>query len=257
MREMMTGVPGRDPRAEGAATGLHDDVALVLMHGAGLGAWIWRDVVPELSTPAIAVDFPARADPEARRALTFDDYVSHVEAQARELAARRIVLVAHSIAGVLAPRLLRALGERAAGLMAVSAVIPANGGSFLSALPLARRLPLTLILRLLGTRPPESAIRKGQCNDLDAATADEVVRRFAPESRALYTGSGGAELPRLPSLYVLLTADAELALPLQRSMAARLAAQTAEVAAGHLAMLSRPSALARVIDRFTARLTPE
>lgn len=233
----------------------HGVTGLVLMHGAGLGGWIWRDVVPSLSAPAIAADFPARAAAaDVRSRLTFDDYVAHLEAQVREFDVRRIVLVAHSIAGVLAPRLVRALGLRVVGLVAVAAVIPTGGGSFLSALPLARRVPMMALLRL-GTRPPDGVIRKGQCNDLDAKTADEVVARFAPESRALFTARSGVELPTLPSLYIHTTADAELGLSLQRRMAATLgAAETAEIEAGHLPMLSRPAEVAGIVNRFTAQL---
>ena len=33
---------------------------LVLLHGAGIGAWAWERVISNLSTPAVALDVPGR-----------------------------------------------------------------------------------------------------------------------------------------------------------------------------------------------------
>lgn len=219
-----------------------------------MGAWVWRDVIPELAYPAVGFDFPERSSgADSRQRLSFNDYITTLESQACGLRFQRVIFVAHSIAGILAPRLIPAIPGRVAGLAAVGAVLSDDGGSFLSALPLGPGLINRMLLRVFGTRPPATVIRKSLCNDLDPSVADEVIRRFADESRALYTTRSSADMPELPSLYVHLTEDRELDLPLQRRMAGRLhEARTATVQAGHLPMLSRPKELAGVLNAFAS-----
>lgn len=228
----------------------------VLIHGAGLGAWIWRDVIPLLPAPAVAVDFPHREKPaESRRDLSLEDYVASIARQIRAWPAERFVITAHSIGGVLAPQVIETFDDRVAGFVAVAAVIPANGGSFLSALPVPQRLLIGAVMRLFGTRPSEVSIKKGLCSDLPPETAAEVVGRFAPESRALYTSNVSLEMRRVPSLYVQLTEDEEIPVRLQRRMIANLRADhTEEISSGHMPMLSRPAELARALNGFAARL---
>ena len=38
------------------------DAHFLLMHGAGLGSWIWDGFIPELNAPAEAIDLPGRGD---------------------------------------------------------------------------------------------------------------------------------------------------------------------------------------------------
>lgn len=112
---------------------------------------------------------------------------------------------------------------------------------------------MAAVLRILGTRPPDSAIEKSMCNDLDHETATDVVERFVPESRALYTAPGGVGFPDLPGLYVHLGADREFGKSLQRRMAANVpAVRTEEIGSGHLPMLSHPVELAGVLNRLMA-----
>src|SRR5690554_2613673 len=116
----------------------------VLIHGAGLGGWIWREVEPKLELPTLAVDFPGRdLAPKQRGALSLNDYVTALQAQIEAFECERVILVAHSIGGVLALPIAAALGDRVAGMVGVKAAIPAKGGSFLSCLPLPKRLLMT------------------------------------------------------------------------------------------------------------------
>lgn len=225
-----------------------------LLHGAGLGAWIWRDLLPLLDRPAIAVDFPARDDEAARMRLAFDDYVDGVVSAIESRDEPRVVLVAHSISGVVALAAAERLGERLAGFVAIGAAIPADGGSFLSVLPGPQRLLMGAIVRLLGTKPPASEIRS-LASDLDEARGDEVVRRFAPESRALYLTPSAAGPPRAPSLYVRLTDDRSFDVAVQDRMMVNLDPdETVDFESGHLPMLSRPDDMATLLETFAERL---
>ncbi|MBA2662747.1 MAG: alpha/beta hydrolase [Bradymonadaceae bacterium] len=225
-------------------------VGLVLLHGAGLGAWIWRDVEPLLERPAFAVDFPFRDGTDAQRKhLGLSDYVDHVQAQIEAGPLEHVILVAHSISGIVAVELAARLPERVVGIVGVGAVIPKGANSFVSCLPQPQRTLIRVLMRLLGTRPPDGAIRTSLCSGLSDTLASEVIERFVPESRALYLDRPSAPLPALATGYVKLTEDPEFALALQEKMAANLAAQEVfSIASGHLPMLSHPQALAAHLD---------
>jgi hypothetical protein len=62
----------------------------------------------------------------------------------------------------------------------------------------------------MGTKPPDSAIRAGLCNDLSPEQALEIVRGFVPESIRVYTDRVDVSTPAVPKLYVKLTKDKEL-----------------------------------------------
>ena len=37
-------------------------ITIVLLHGAGTGAWVWERVMNELSSPCVALDVPGRKE---------------------------------------------------------------------------------------------------------------------------------------------------------------------------------------------------
>ncbi|MFK7696678.1 alpha/beta fold hydrolase [Paenibacillus sp. HJGM_3] len=225
-----------------------DEIGFVFIHGAGLTPSIWSGVIAGLDNPCLLLEHP----PE-RRGLTLNDYVAHMKLQVDAWDIERVVLVAHSLGGVLALKLAEALGSRVVGFAAVGAVIPSRGGSFLSTLPLAKRLLMGALLRLIGTKPPEPAIRQGLCHDLTQAQTDDVVRAFVPESIRVYTDRTDAPLPAVPKLYVQLSQDREMNTGQQAQMRDALDARFTEVLdSGHLPMLSRPDELRGVLDKFMA-----
>jgi pimeloyl-ACP methyl ester carboxylesterase len=225
---------------------MNNPVGLVLLPGAGLGPQLWDDLVPLLPTPSLAVRYPGEGG--------LAEYIASVRADVDGWAPQRVVVVGHSLGGVVALGLARELGNRLAGFVGVSAAIPARGGSFASAMPFPQRLVLPVMLRLAGTRPPESSIRKGLCSDLSTDQADQIVQRFTPEPRAVYTDRVGVEPPDVPKLYVMLSADREFSLKLQATFAKRLGGRSVELHSGHLPMVSHPSALAETLTTFAGKL---
>jgi pimeloyl-ACP methyl ester carboxylesterase len=209
-----------------------------------------------LGRPHVSAEFPGRAAEDvALRDLTLHDYVDHVTRQIAGLPTEGVVVVAHSLGGVVGLKVADNLGDRLRGFVGVSAAIPLRGGSFVSAFPGPKRLILGAIIRLFGTKPAESAIRKGLCNDLSDDMANEVVRRFIPESKAVYFERSGASAPAVRKMYVQLANDQEFDQPTQHAMADNLHAdRVVELATGHLPMLSSPEELARVLENFADEL---
>ncbi|WNQ10883.1 alpha/beta hydrolase [Paenibacillus aurantius] len=230
------------------------EYGLVFVHGAGLRSEVWEGVVKNLGLPYLLADLPRRNEPvEARGELTLEDYAASLREQIRAWPVPRVVLVAHSLGGVVALRAASGLEDRLAGFAAVGAAIPRDGGSFVSALPWPKRLILSVVLKKMGTRPPESMIRAGLCSDLAPEQASKVVKAFVPEAVRAYTDRCEAAVPSVPRLYMKLTKDKEFSSSLQDRMIRHLQPnRVAELATGHLPMLSDPDGLRRVLEHFLA-----
>lgn len=229
-------------RGEGGAAS-----TLVLLHGAGLGSWIWKDVQPLLRSKPVALDVPGRR-PGATPAQCARDLLAEIDRQAPD----SVVLVLHSLAGVLAPDLASLLGNRLRRIVHLASVIPAPGRSFVDAIG----FPAGCILRLLfrfrreGLRPSPAMIRHELCHDLDERTASLVIERYESEFPGLFLSPTGRIAPGCPTTYIRLSQDRSVPPRRQDRFIARLAApRIVGIDAGHLAMLSAPARLAELLDR--------
>ena len=222
---------------------------LLFISGAGLPAWVWDGVREGLSAPAAVAPRPAPG------AGTVSDYARAALAAAPGGA---FTVVAHSSGGVIATDLVRLAPGRVTGVLGIAAVIPAAGGSFTSSLPFPHRVVLPLVLRLAGTRPPASAVRKGLASDLDESIVQRLIADIEPEPRSYFTSrtQPSDTLQAVPRRgYVVAADDAELPPALQRRFASRLrATQLSEVPCGHLPMLADPAAVRSAIHDFTERI---
>src|SRR5829696_2847935 len=118
-----------------------DELGLVLLHGAMLGRWIWASVEPLLAGPALAVDLPGRGTKPAEvTQLTLDDVIDSVTSDIESWPVDQVVLVAHSLSGILIPALISRLPGRAVHVVFVSAAVPEPGASYLDVLPVSQRL---------------------------------------------------------------------------------------------------------------------
>ena len=103
----------------------------VLIHGAYHGGWCWRHVTPLLAQAGHAVrapDLPGHGAGEEKREVTLDDYVAAVCAEVRQ-SEPPVVLVGHSMAGVVIAAAAERLPERIQRLVFVTAYLPADGQS--------------------------------------------------------------------------------------------------------------------------------
>jgi pimeloyl-ACP methyl ester carboxylesterase len=232
--------------------GKEDKVGIVFIAGAGLKPWIWHKVAEAMDYPFLIIDASTGKDSiRSRKNFSFDDYISIMKKQVEEWGVTSFVIVAHSLGGVLGLQLASELNDRLRGFIAVGAVIPPKGGSFLSAFPFTQRMFASAMMRLLGTKPPDFAIRDGLCNDLPAELTDQIVRQFIPESIHVYTERVKASLPNVPRLYVKLSKDKQLSFSLQNQMISNLAPQEIRsMETGHLPMLANPEGLLKTLTDF-------
>lgn len=211
---------------------------LLILSGAGLPAAAWDDVRTRLDTESRVVPSPGTSG-------TLESYARAALATAADWP--RFHLVAHSLGGAVATAVAAAEPARVSRVTAVSAVVPSAGTSFTGALPLPGRLVMGAVLRVLGTRPPDSALR-AMCAGLSEDDTALVVGDFSPEGRRVY-------LDRTPprtwpeASYVVTTRDDQFPTTQQERYAAELGATTVRLATGHLPMLERPAELAALLSQ--------
>ena len=230
-----------------------DDRGFVLLHGAMLGRWIWDRVPPLLNRPALSVDLPGRGTKPAHTTeVTLADAVDSVIADIEAWSIKRIILVAHSLSGILVPAVTTRLDDRVAHTVFVSAAVPSAGSSYLDVLPISQRLVLRLVLAIQKSGPltPRWASRRALCNDLDAHTTELVESRLTREAPRLYRDPVPGQMSlRTPNLYVKLTRDRAFSPALQDKMITRLPSTRVEtIEAGHLPMLGHPTRLAAILN---------
>jgi pimeloyl-ACP methyl ester carboxylesterase len=86
---------------------------MVLVHGAGDTAAVWKKVQHELPVPSVVLDLPGRGrNPSDLSRVTVDLAVRQAVTDIVELMSGPIVLVAHSAGGAVSPGILAELGDR-------------------------------------------------------------------------------------------------------------------------------------------------
>lgn len=221
--------------------------AVLFVSGAGLPAWIWDDVRPLLGG-SDRVRVAAR--PVAIPGAGLRDYA---EAALDSAPPGRFVIVAHSAGGVIGAKMVRLAPERVSAFLAVSAVIPRPGGSFLSCVPVPNRWVLGTVMRFAGTRPPNGEIRRSLAHGLDEQTTHRLIADFVPESLGLYRDKTDHHSWNVRRGYVFTERDRGLPIARQRQLAQRLGGGWIDrLDTGHLPMIENPPALAASITEFLA-----
>jgi pimeloyl-ACP methyl ester carboxylesterase len=235
------------------------DDGFVLLHGAMLGRWIWERVEPRLASPALAVDFPGRGvRPADVTEVTLGDVIDSVVADIDSWPIQRLVLVAHSLSGIVVPDVISRLRQRVRGVVFVSGAVPRPGVTYLDALPLLQSMFLRIALstqKKRGLLSPPWATRRSLCNDLDELTTALVIANLTREAPGIYTDPVPGETPAsVPTVYIKLASDHAFSPRLQDQMIDRLHdPHVEEMHAGHLPMLGHPDELAAVLDAVVER----
>ncbi len=229
----------------------------VLVHGGGFAGSCWELLQPRLDGPSIAVDLPGRGShPADLSTLTIGDFVAAVvdEIVAGELV--DVTLVGHSMAGLTLPGVADAVPDRLRRLVFVSCTVPPHGTPLADVLgglspnvaAVADRLGDPMV-DARGALHPDLA-RALFCNDMDEEQTVWTLDRMVPEAASVMTDpvdlTGLAR--HIPRTYVRLSQDASIDIEAQNRMIANLEpVDVVDLDAGHMAMISRPDELARVL----------
>lgn len=226
----------------------------VLIHGAYHGGWCWRKVVPLLAAAGHAVDapdLPGHGMGEAGRAVTLDDYVAAVCGHVRRHDTP-VVLVGHSMAGVVISAAAEREPERVQDLVYVTAYLPADGQSLTD---LARADPESRVrvARVRGTDKGafvavrdealiEAFYGDSSMDDVAFARARLVPQAVAPMTQPVRLTR--ERFGRIPRLYIGCRRDRAITPALQRRMlAATPCARVVELDCDHSPFFSAPETL--------------
>jgi pimeloyl-ACP methyl ester carboxylesterase len=204
---------------------------------------MWND-----SIDALSESFPAAvAQRPSNDGATLHDYaLAALESAPWD----NFVIVAHSLGGVVGAELARLAPERVSAFLGVSAVIPKTGASFVTSMPFPNRIILNLAMRISGTRPPDSALRKLAAG-VDEGTAKRLIDEFAPESLNVYTDKIQGHAFPAKRGYIVTSQDNELPENLQKRFVSNLDPIWRDsMPTGHLPMLAAPVDFAEKVKLF-------
>ncbi|MCC5622324.1 alpha/beta fold hydrolase [Nostoc sp. CHAB 5715] len=238
------------------------DLAFVLIHGGGLDTWVWGRITPLLDFPALAVRRAASGT--NLNHLTITDSAKYIQSQIESAGFQRVILVAHSIGGILAPTVASLLPQRVVHIVFVGANIPPEGSSAISIFRPSERFGIAVWLRLMAwkisfmNKAVEADMQRTLCNDMDEATVQQVLAGGKnPEPPAIfYEPVSRLQMPSVPCTYIKLLQDQGILPPSkQDEMAANIGAKVVTLNTGHTAMLSRPHELAKLLNDIASETT--
>jgi pimeloyl-ACP methyl ester carboxylesterase len=234
----------------------------VLVHGAFHGAWCWYKVIARLEAhghKVIAPDLPGHGRViSSAEPPTLQDYVNHI-AGVVDKCGERVVLVGHSMGGMVISATAEAVPTKVAKLVYLCAYMPINGDSMAGMMMLGGE-PSALVsftvptadgkaftLRDEGLRP----IVYGDCSDEDVALAKLLIvpQSAAPTMAAMELTE--QRYGRVPRAYIECSEDKTVSPDLQRAFIARApCAQVHRLKSSHSPFFSVPDQLVAVLDEL-------
>lgn len=234
---------------------------IILVHGAWHGSWCWQHVLPLLEQKGhrvLAPDLPGHGDdPESPHTQTLANYVRCIQ----EVVAscnQPVVLVGHSLAGLVISAVAEALPERVSRLIYVSGLLPRDGDSLVRICSTDPDNPMnTATVRMPGHK--SQSIDPARLEELfypDCPAADVALarRRLGPEPFATMFNTVHVTPERfgtVPRAYIHCLHDRPLPLFLQEQMVAASPCESVvRLDCGHSPFFAVPGELVGVIDGF-------
>jgi pimeloyl-ACP methyl ester carboxylesterase len=214
---------------------------VVLVHGLFADGSCWTEVIARLQKAglnATAVQNPLTTLPEA------------VESAQRVLARQDgpTVLVGHSFSGMIVTE--AGMHPNVSALVYVAARAPDAGEDYTALAKTYPTPPASAGIVFDGDegRLSEAAFLRDFAGDLPEAKAKVLYAVQQPFNKALLAGrTTQAAWHSKPSFYAVSTEDRTINPDLERFMAKRMGAKTIEVKASHLALISHPDTITKLI----------
>ena len=229
----------------------------VLVHGGGHGGWCWkwtasalRNRGHEVHTPTLT-GFGERSH-LAACATSFATFVDDVANLMRFEDLHEVILVGHSMGGVVIPRVAEAVADRVERVVWLTAAVCGDGERLVDVIPASPWVARAVTLDEDGTAHTDP----DRILDAILPDATPAQRTFVRDRHLPYPPHALVEPGRLtaflalgrPTAYVTATEDRTIAPEVQQRMADRLpGARRAEIRAAHDCMITEPDAVARIL----------
>ncbi len=228
-----------------------------LIHGALRGAWLWERLMPLLMKGGgnpIAIDLPGHGDRSAdRKGITMSTYIEDVMNFIRTENLHELVLVGHSMSGIVISKIVEEMPERIKHLVYLAAAVPKDNDALIDLLTKERQAMIRpqqgKVKELFGDI---ESLRPNYFTDLEGDEQTYFLRQLTPQPLAVFFDrvrfKRFPDVP-VPKTYVLGLRDKSFPPDLARGFAERLGVKPVEVDAGHDLMVSRPGEVADVLLR--------
>lgn len=240
--------------------------ALVLVHGGGFAADCWETTVDAIQgmeprLRVLAVDLPGRRGKSGDLITArIDGWVDSVVSDIENAALDALVIVGHSLAGVIVPGVVTKLGSaRVREMILATAQVPANGSALVDTLPgalswYARRTAKRNVQKSRSLRPgglPTALARFVFCNGMTPAQRRFTLAGSCQESPSIMIEKvDRSGMPdEVPRTWILTRRDRAVSMKIQRECIAALGGvQTLiEIDTCHMLMVSEPERLAEIL----------
>ncbi|MFK8251358.1 alpha/beta fold hydrolase [Ancylobacter terrae] len=235
----------------------------VLVHGSFHGAWCWERLIPLLRSrghDVVAPNLPASGtDTAPPENVSLDAYATRIAAVIDGLAGP-IVLVGHSMGGIVAAQVSERRADRLAATVYVNGLLLGDGETLLGFLDAHADAGVEdLVLKYMrvsedgatATFPPEAAPEVFY-NTAAPADAAWAAGHLTPQRTRIYRDPLAltpAHFGRVPRFYIEGLRDNAVSIGLQRAMTARTPCQriyTLDV--DHSPFLCQPAAVADILE---------
>ncbi len=221
------------------------------------GAWLWDRLVPLLEkggAAAIAYDLPGHGKRETERAgVNMSAYINDVVSYIKQQDLSDLILVGHSMSGIIISKVAEEVPERIRHLVYLAAVVPRDGDALIDLLTKERQEALRRLegkaTELFG---PLDALRPNYFTDQGGADKDFYLKQLTPQPLAVFFEKislkrfSGLKIPRT---YIMGLRDKALPPELTRGFAQRLGVKPFELDAGHDMMVVIAQEVADVLLR--------
>jgi len=230
----------------------------LLIHGAFRGAWLWERLMPLLlkgGASPIAIDLPGHGDRAADRiGITMSTYIDDVADFIHKENLKDLVLVGHSMSGIIISKIAETMPERVKHLVYLAAVVPRNNEALIDLLTKEREVALRQqygkVHELFGTL---EQLRQMYFTDMEGEEKEYFVRQLTPQPLAVFFERiPFSRFPDIdtPRTYLMGMKDKSLPPLLSAGFAVRLKVEPVKIDAGHDMMVSRPEEVAEVLLRI-------
>lgn len=231
----------------------------LFVHGAWQGAWVWNEVIQQLTTQDIfarAFDLPGSgADQTPISNVTMDTYVQAIISEAESMPLGQLILVGHSMGGAAITAAASAAPKLFHQLVYLCAFVPRTGESVAALAKEGHALSgigpkVELVDAGLTSRLIPDSIADTFFNDCPPKTTEQILDQFRPQPIApVITPVNLSEgFTALPKTYIHCTHDNAVSSALQLLMASRANINNIQtLESGHEPFISQPENLVRLL----------